>query len=518
MSRTTRLVLAALAVGSSVLVGGAPVALAQHPAAPKVPNLENPLAQIDLGAPPIVGGGRDVSGDSGRDRVSGGPGDDVIRTGRGDDRVRGAAGDDAIFGGSGDDLLDGGPGGDMIVDTSGRDRVLGGTGEDRIDVRDGRSGDRVACGEGPDLVVADRGDDVAADCETVLNGSEQLVRRDAKDLSADEKRRFVDAILRLKATPSPYDTRINWYDQFVVWHDLAFADAAHGSPAFLPWHREFLKLFEGALQTASGEPIALPYWDWTDPASTAAVFAEDMLGGNGDRRSAHAVTSGPFRRGAWRVWVRDPRGVQPLNPAAGSVPLEPTFLQRAMGSLRGVRLPTSADVGLLLGVSPYDARPWDGSARASKSFRNGLEGWTSLRAGMGNHNSVHVWVGGDDGTMGKTTSPNDPVFWLHHNNVDRLWEAWSRRFGRAYLPSSGARRGANLRDPLSPFSGVGIRAIPAGLLRTEPLGYVYEALPGAAEIPSALAASVAVASGAAANRAAARAGLLCVLPPDDERG
>jgi hypothetical protein len=47
---------------------------------------------------------------------------------------------------------------------------------------------------------------------------------------------------------------------------------------------------------------------------------------------------------------------------------------------------------------------------------------------------LHVWVGADGnggGAMGRTTtSPEDPIFWLHHANVDRLWEAWLRQSGR----------------------------------------------------------------------------------------
>jgi len=58
-----------------------------------------------------------------------------------------------------------------------------------------------------------------------------------------------------------------------------------------------------------------------------------------------------------------------------------------------------------------------------------VEGW------IGNeriHNSVHVWVGGD---MSLSSSPNDPVFFLHHCNVDRIWAAWQERHaGAPYLP------------------------------------------------------------------------------------
>ena len=38
------------------------------------------------------------------------------------------------------------------------------------------------------------------------------------------------------------------------------------------------------------------------------------------------------------------------------------------------------------------------------------------------HNHAHAWVGG---IMNNTsTSPTDPIFWMHHAEVDRLWEIW----------------------------------------------------------------------------------------------
>jgi tyrosinase len=44
------------------------------------------------------------------------------------------------------------------------------------------------------------------------------------------------------------------------------------------------------------------------------------------------------------------------------------------------------------------------------------------------HDDVHGWVGGPTGTMrfiGR--SPNDPLFWLHHANVDRIWAIWQQQ-------------------------------------------------------------------------------------------
>jgi len=39
------------------------------------------------------------------------------------------------------------------------------------------------------------------------------------------------------------------------------------------------------------------------------------------------------------------------------------------------------------------------------------------------HGTVHDFVGGG-GDMSHNNSPNDPIFWLHHANIDRLWDEW----------------------------------------------------------------------------------------------
>jgi hypothetical protein len=48
------------------------------------------------------------------------------------------------------------------------------------------------------------------------------VRKDVKNLTAQEKADFVGAVKKLKATTSPFDPAITYYDQFVKWHYLAF--------------------------------------------------------------------------------------------------------------------------------------------------------------------------------------------------------------------------------------------------------------------------------------------------------
>ncbi|MFM8251366.1 MAG: tyrosinase family protein [Planctomycetota bacterium] len=48
------------------------------------------------------------------------------------------------------------------------------------------------------------------------------------------------------------------------------------------------------------------------------------------------------------------------------------------------------------------------------------------------HNDVHNWIGGD---MRTGASPNDPVFFLHHANIDRMWHAWQEKYPLSpYVP------------------------------------------------------------------------------------
>ncbi len=366
-----------------------------------------------------------------------------------------------------------------------------------------------------------------------LSAEDELrVRKNVKSLTVDERRDFVDAVLALKAAPSPYDPGLSYYDQFVAWHlDLYPCGMGHemirphGGPMFLPWHRLFLLHFENALREVSGKPITVPYWDWSDPASTAAVFADDVMGGDGDPNEGFAVTSGPFRKGAWTLNV-NPLGVQYTGSAS-------PHITRRFGSFPvpgfGV-LPTPEDISFVLGRPRYDVAPYDAASNPNVSFRNALEGfWQKVgparipagamvcgpdgvmmtASGPGMHNLVHAWVGGllgmtpqgpKLGTMFLPTSPNDPVFFLHHANIDRLWAEWQEVHGvDTYQPQScdGLLKlgcAANTSsDPMHPP----FESTPDDVADAAALGYRYESM--AAEPGSATGAAILAAPTAAGS-------------------
>ena len=167
----------------------------------------------------------------------------------------------------------------------------------------------------------------------------------------------------------------------------------HGQPShqmhhtlrFLPWHRVFLLKFEQALRAIHPD-VTLPYWDWT-------------------QSSEQSIPS----------WLAS---VTPTVVTA----TQTIHVTRAPG--------TSSDLALIASNTP--------NALAQTTFGN----FTATLEGV--HDGVHVWVGGSMGFI--ATAPADPLFWMHHANIDRLWWQWQNLPGNAGKnpPLSGA---AAVMDP-----------------------------------------------------------------------
>jgi tyrosinase len=75
--------------------------------------------------------------------------------------------------------------------------------------------------------------------------------------------------------------------------------------------------------------------------------------------------------------------------------------------------------------------------------------------------------------MAWSTSPNDPVFFLHHSNVDRLWAQWQQQQPEeGYVPNGLAPRGHNVNDPMDPWRESMVT--PASVLDHKSLDYMYD--------------------------------------------
>lgn len=284
-----------------------------------------------------------------------------------------------------------------------------------------------------------------------------VIRRNVLQLTKAEVSQLVEVFYLLKKNKQ--------YDEFVVDHVKAMAPVpgtnlgqAHRSPLFLPWHRAFLYKFEQYARNALGKPDwALPYWDWTssraaydNDKSTPEIFRTDMFGGDGS-----PVMTGPFRQGLWTT----------LNPTTGAV----GDLERNFGNV-GFLLPSwdSAEAAIS-GFPTYDAAPW---GQGAVSFRNALEGWLDFSGYKAPvlHNLVHVWVGGHMEWV--PIAPNDPIFFLHHANVDRLWALWQTQYPEeVYQPQGGQVSGINGNDKMPTFN-----MTPNDVWNMANLNYTYDTL------------------------------------------
>ncbi|TLG71579.1 tyrosinase family protein [Methylocystis sp. B8] len=310
--------------------------------------------------------------------------------------------------------------------------------------------------------------------------------------NADVRDQYIQGVQLLKKEASGRKTNefgipgaarsVSTYDLFVIWHVTAMMletppgnpagrNSAHRGPVFAPWHRVMLMLYEQNLQRVLNDSnFGLPYWDWAEDGDlpqqqqgSAAIWSVDCMGGQGN-----PVTTGPF---AFRQ--NDPATfrVRISVNTAGELRSVNRGLRRAFG-VTADALPKTAHVTNALALSPYDMPSWDAD---TNSFRNRIEGWMN-DDGVSEtwlHNLVHVWVGGE---MLLGSSPNDPVFFLNHCNIDRLWESWMTRNGRVYVPdmTAGADlKGHRIDDPIS--SPLGRSATPRETLDVSAI-YEYDAL------------------------------------------
>lgn len=276
---------------------------------------------------------------------------------------------------------------------------------------------------------------------------------------------------------------LSTYDRYVVLHDNAMMqpcvwpededlsgfglrarNCAHRGPAFLAWHREYLRRFENDLKRVSGNPdMVIPYWDWASDAANPDASRVWDIAGPAATSPNERVNAGSFKFDRanpgdpdnWVIVDRTGRADGGLVRSCG-YPSNPA--QPRLG------LPTQPEIDFAVSFADYDSAPWNEAsgllAGTAIGFRNLLEGWViessttpgTVAFGNGLHNRVHMWVGG---SMGPGTSPNDPLFFLHHAFIDKLWYDWEQRHvGSVYQPQTGGPVGHNWTDPLFPWNGV----------------------------------------------------------------
>ncbi|RYE73354.1 MAG: tyrosinase family protein [Oxalobacteraceae bacterium] len=154
------------------------------------------------------------------------------------------------------------------------------------------------------------------------------------------------------------------------WTNIHVQQCPHNIPYFLAWHRGYLYHFERRLRQVSGNGSLV--LPYWDYYTYASVPAE----------FTNANSSNPLYADRVNTNIRQALTLAPFSPTVISFP---------RGSIN--------------------------------AFEPSLEGAP--------HNPVHDIMGGLMATM---QSPLDPIFWLHHANVDRLWVAWVAAGGARRMP------------------------------------------------------------------------------------
>ncbi|MDB4877285.1 MAG: common central domain of tyrosinase family protein [Gemmatimonadetes bacterium] len=259
----------------------------------------------------------------------------------------------------------------------------------------------------------------------------------------------------------------------------------HGSWYFLPWHRGYLLAFEAVVRAEVaklGGPgdWALPYWNYFKAGQAAlppAFASKDWPDGTGNNP----------------LFV--PQRYGPQNDGNVVVPV-------ALVNLNAMTDPdyTGVDNGGSAGFGGVDT----GFAHSGDTH-GGIETQP--------HDWVHGLVGGADpqsGLPGLMSNPDtaalDPIFWLHHANLDRLWEVWRRNPPTNVDPTEprwlDGPASIGERDFTMPMpSGQTWTFTPGQMASLQALGYDYDDVSPAVPVPTPMARLLALGMRSAASAA-----------------
>jgi len=249
-----------------------------------------------------------------------------------------------------------------------------------------------------------------------------------------------------------------------AWKNAAlqcWATCEHSSPYFTTWHRWYLYYFERICRKMSNRPdFVLPYWNYASDAGASLQLPA------------------PFRElpqppAPQNVLFFDDRG---LGFADGQA----TGPQNVAMNEGGFMPFSIAQYGPALTAKVMF--PSDDSNNAS--FDPGDPAYLALgltgRLECVPHDMVHSYVGG--WMQNVPSAAGDPIFYLHHCQIDRLYASWEAQPGSSYnFGSSATQPDENTWKNLKMGSyvdenGAVVKVKLGGAIDTSALGYSYEKL------------------------------------------
>lgn len=242
----------------------------------------------------------------------------------------------------------------------------------------------------------------------------QSIRKDHNEMTASEKSQLVAAFVALE------NTEVN---DLAAYHGNFFSQIHFNLPSnpnadiFFPWHRRQILELEQAMQDNVNSKLSIPTWDWIeDNLASDPLWDTSFMGAFG--------ANGAYDWNLGRTFT-------------------------------GSRLPNATEVNQVsAGHANYIQRPLK-------------DDYSEVVENQKVHTGGHTWV---QGFMNSAQSPRDPIFYLHHGMIDKLWQKW--------IEYHGYEQGDNLyvRTDMPRYDGSvsGLPSVdPDSLLDSNKLGVFY---------------------------------------------
>ncbi|KAJ8605754.1 hypothetical protein CTAYLR_008481 [Chrysophaeum taylorii] len=269
-----------------------------------------------------------------------------------------------------------------------------------------------------------------------------VLRKEIRSLSTDEFYEWSTALHKFRDNKIP-DFMFPNLQTITAFHAAATLnetyDQAHKGANFIPLHALLIRAFEMGLQYWYPNASSI-YWDWSNDPS--AIFTPELMGEYDE--STGVILNGAFANYpvgyVADVANEDFLGWVPENQTVlrvESLSLNTEIVGRIANQTMYFDPPATAKMVEACGDTTSFRDFWccvfyDEDARDSCNSTNDT---SESRL----HGQVHGWYSGY-ATVGDSlvrfdgadlaTSPNDPVFYLHHSNIERIWQAWAFKTGR----------------------------------------------------------------------------------------
>jgi tyrosinase len=255
-------------------------------------------------------------------------------------------------------------------------------------------------------------------------------------MSGDERIAYTDAVNCIMKQPSQLDPSVypgatNKFEDYAAVH-IARSLNIHVSGFFLTWHRLYLQLWYNDLKKTCGYTGPMPYWNW--PATANDLQTSSVFDGSATSMSGDGLVNntGPIALG--------PNFTLPHGSGGGCVTTGPfanyqtTFAPIDIGvALSGGPLPPNAfdysPTCLVRDLNTYVATTFTTQAEVDAaialpdiaSFQAAINGNVTAD-NLGLHLGAHFVVGGIASNL--FTSPQDPIWYLLHSYMDKVYTSW----------------------------------------------------------------------------------------------